>query len=109
MNKARFQIAKADIIRFFDELPTKIHRQSDIAGYLTKQREFWRLSFDTTTGKFIKLLIEAGRLAKFDFPFPPLTSARFVMLGERFPFTRSCKRSNRSAIFPIIQPSDFMV
>ena len=70
MNKARFQIAKADIIRFFDELPTKIHRQSDIAGYLTKQREFWRLSFDTTTGKFIKLLIEAGRLAKFDFPFP---------------------------------------
>ena len=71
MNRTRFQIAKPDIVRFFDELPTRIHRQSDIAGYLTKQRAFWRLSQDTTTRKFIKLLIEAGRLAEIDFPFPP--------------------------------------
>ena len=71
MNKTRFQIAKPDIVRFYDELPTKIHRQSDIAGHLAKQRAFWRLSLDTTNRKFIKLLIETGRLAEVDFHFPP--------------------------------------
>jgi hypothetical protein len=71
MNRTRFQIAKPDIVRFFDELPTKIHRQSDIAGHLTKQRDFWRLSQDTSARKFIKLLIDAGRLAEFKFAFPP--------------------------------------
>jgi hypothetical protein len=70
MNRTRFQIAKPDIVRFFDELPTRIHRQSDIAGYLTQQRAFWRLSQDTSTRKFIKLLIDDGRLAEIDFPFP---------------------------------------
>jgi hypothetical protein len=71
MNRTRFQIAKPDIIRFFDELPTKIHRQSDIAGHLTQQRNFWRLSQDTSTRKFIKLLIDVDRLAEFNFAFPP--------------------------------------
>ncbi len=71
MNKTRFQIAKPDIIRFFDELSTKIHRQSDIAGHLAQQRDFWRLSQDTTARKFIKLLSETGRLAEINFPFPP--------------------------------------
>jgi predicted transcriptional regulator of viral defense system len=71
MNRTRFQIAKPDIIRFFDELPAKIHRQSDIAGYLSQQRTFWRLSQETSSRKFIKLLIDAGRLVEFIFPFPP--------------------------------------
>ena len=71
MNKTRFQIAKPDIVRFFDELPTRIHRQSDIARHLSKQRDFWRISQDTTARKFINLLIDAGRLAEIKFPFPP--------------------------------------
>jgi len=71
MNKSRFQIAKPDIIRFFDELPSRIHRTSDIAGHLVKQRDFWRLSRDTSSRKFIKLLIETGRLKEIIFPFPP--------------------------------------
>jgi len=70
MNRTRFQIAKPDVIRFFDELPTRIHRQSDIAEHLGQQREFWRLTQDTTTRKFIKQLIEAGRLTETIFPFP---------------------------------------
>ena len=71
MNRTRFQIAKPDIIRFFDDLPTRIHRQTDIASHLTQQRTFWRLSQDISSRKFIKLLIDAGRLAEIDFGFPP--------------------------------------
>ncbi len=48
MNRTRFQIAKPDILRFFDEHSTKIHRQKDNAGHLTQQRNFWRLSQDTS-------------------------------------------------------------
>jgi hypothetical protein len=70
MNRTRFQIAKPDILRFFDELPTRIHRQKDIAGHLTQQREFWRLSQDMSATKFIKQLIETGGLTEFNFPFP---------------------------------------
>jgi predicted transcriptional regulator of viral defense system len=70
MNQTRFQIAKPDIIRFFDKLPAKIHRLTDIAGYLAQQRAFWRLSQSTTARKFSRQLIDAGQLMEFDFPFP---------------------------------------
>lgn len=70
MNRTRFQIATPDIIRYFDELPTRIHRLSDIAEHLRQQREFWRLTLDMSTRKFIKELIEMGHLAETIFPFP---------------------------------------
>ncbi|MGO8766673.1 MAG: type IV toxin-antitoxin system AbiEi family antitoxin domain-containing protein [Limisphaerales bacterium] len=70
MNQTRFQIARPDIIRFYDELPIRIHRQSDIAEHLKQQREFWRLTQNTTARKFIRLLIENGRLRETKFPFP---------------------------------------
>jgi hypothetical protein len=70
MDKTRFQIAKPDILRFFDELPNRIHRQSDIAAHLSQQRAFWRLTESTTTRQFIKLLMEAGKLTEIAFPFP---------------------------------------
>jgi hypothetical protein len=70
MNLSRFQIAKNDIIRFFDDLPTRIHRLSDIRRYLTEQRAFWRLAQYTKTSHFIAFLQSTGRLSKIEFPFP---------------------------------------
>jgi hypothetical protein len=71
MNRSRFQIAKLDIFRFFDELPTRVHRLSDLRRYVNDQRGFWRLARHTTANHFINFLMDAGRLSKIDFPFPP--------------------------------------
>jgi hypothetical protein len=71
MNRSRFQIAKLDIFRFFDELPTRVHRLSEIRRHLIDQRGFWRLAQHTTANHLINFLTDAGRLSKVDFPFPP--------------------------------------
>jgi hypothetical protein len=71
MNRSRLQIAKPDILRFFDEKPTSVHRLSDIRRYLSEQRGFWRLAQHTTANHLITFLIDSGKLSKFDFPFPP--------------------------------------
>jgi hypothetical protein len=70
MNKTRLSIARPDIIRYFDQLPEKVHRQKDIARHLDAQRAFWRLALSTTTQNFIRYLIDSAKLAKIVFPFP---------------------------------------
>jgi hypothetical protein len=69
--KSRIQIARPDILRFFDELPPKIHRKADLARYLAEQRSFWRLTQETTAARFIDFLLQSTRLRKIEFPFPP--------------------------------------
>ncbi len=68
--RSRIQIAKPDILRYFAELPQKVHRRIDIAHHLAEQRGFWRLTQAQTTDDFIKFLIGTGSLWKADFPFP---------------------------------------
>jgi predicted transcriptional regulator of viral defense system len=70
MNRSRFHVATPQIVRFFDGLPIKIHRRSDIAEHLSQQRSAWRLSEPTSTQKFMELLVKAGHLAEIIFPFP---------------------------------------
>lgn len=69
MNRARIQIAKPDILKLFDELPQKVHKQSELAKILARERSFWRLTQSTTTNDFIKFLIASGKLQKIVFPF----------------------------------------
>ena len=70
MNKSRIQIARPDIIRYFDELPSKVLHHADLARILNEQRTFWRLTLDTSTTTFIRFLIDSGKLSVFEFPFP---------------------------------------
>jgi hypothetical protein len=70
MNKARIQIAKPDITKFFDEQPGKVWRQRDIAKILAEHRSFWRLTQGTTTSDFIAFLVTSAKLSKVIFPFP---------------------------------------
>jgi hypothetical protein len=80
MNRSRIQIAKPDIIKFFEELPEKVFRYSDLARNLTEQRSFWRLAQGTTTHDFIKFLISAAKLSEIVFPFlePYYREVRYV-------------------------------
>jgi hypothetical protein len=70
MNKARIQIAKPDIIRYFDELPQTVYLAKELSRHLSEQRQFWRLAQNTTTATFVEFLIKSGKLSKTAFPFP---------------------------------------
>jgi hypothetical protein len=78
MNRTRIQIARPDIIRHFDQLPTKILTRADIAAVLAQQRGFWRLTQKTYLSTFIKFLIQHAKLRRLDFPFPHRHDHRYV-------------------------------
>lgn len=67
MGKSRIQIARPDIIRYFDELPSKVLHHADLARILNGQRAFWRLTLGTSTTTFVRFLIDSGKLSVFEF------------------------------------------
>ncbi len=70
MTKARIQIAKADIVAYFDSLKPPVLRFKEIAAILSENRGFWRLAKSTRTDEFIKFLSQNSKLKKFEFKFP---------------------------------------
>jgi predicted transcriptional regulator of viral defense system len=78
VNKTRIQIAKPDIVRYFDERAQKVFKLADIADIVAEQRGFWRLTQNTFTGTFIKFLTEHSNLRRIDFPFPYRGEHRYV-------------------------------
>ncbi len=70
MSKSRIEAAKADIFRYFAQLPTRVHRISEIASYLEQERDKWRLPASLTTRAFMRFLTEEGELSEIIFPFP---------------------------------------
>jgi hypothetical protein len=78
MTTARIQIAKPDIIRFFDALPQRIFKLNELATILSQQREFWRLAQRTNTRDFIDFLIDQTKLQHLDFPFPYRPEHRYT-------------------------------
>lgn len=69
MNKTRIQIAKPDIIKFFNTYPQKVLRQSEISSILAQNRNHWRLTQRTSTLNFIAFLMESAKLSRIVFPF----------------------------------------
>ena len=78
MNNARIQIAKPDIIAYFDNHAPSVLKLTDVAAILSKERKFWRLAQSTTTQNFIQFLIENAKLRRLDFPFPYRGEQRYV-------------------------------
>lgn len=78
MNKTRIQIAKPDIVAYFDKHASHVLKLTEIAAILTRERTFWRLAQRTTTQQFIKFLTEHAKLKRLDFPFPYRAEIRYV-------------------------------
>lgn len=78
MNSTRIQIAKPDIVRFFDEQMPSVMGLKDIAAALSQQRAFWRLAQRTNTQAFIRFLISHAKLKRLDFPFPYRNEHRYA-------------------------------
>ena len=81
MTNIRLQIAKQDIVRFFEAQPNKVFTRSQIIQILSRSREFWRVSDSTTVNKFITFLLEETKLKEIKFAFPSRREIRY-MWGE---------------------------
>ncbi len=78
MNQSRIQIAKADIVAYFEGSSARAFRLSDLATILTSQRDFWRLAQNTTAQDFARFLSEHAKLKRLDFPFPYRKETRYA-------------------------------
>ncbi|TDK59548.1 hypothetical protein E2I14_18790 [Sapientia aquatica] len=78
MNRSRIQIAKQDIVSYFDELPNPVLKLKEIRTILSDQRAFWRLAQNTTGEQFIGFLVKHSKLKLFEFPFPQRAEKCYV-------------------------------
>jgi hypothetical protein len=78
MSRSRMQIAKADIVSYFDALPNHVLKLKDIRAALSEQRNFWRLAQNTTSAQFISFLEKHSKLKPYDFPFPQRSEKCFA-------------------------------
>jgi len=66
----RFQVAKRDIVDFFEEYNKDIFSYSEISLILNQNRKFWRLPESQSTFKFIDQLTTFTKLKRYEFDFP---------------------------------------
>jgi predicted transcriptional regulator of viral defense system len=76
--KSRIKIAQKDIIKYFEGLPDKVLKRSDIDNILSSERDFWRLTKSMTTGDFIGFLVKNSKLRQVEFPFPNRKEVRYI-------------------------------
>lgn len=77
-SRSRIQIAKPDIIRYFDELPSHVLKLKEIQAIVANQRAFWRLAQNTTAQDFIGFLRDHAKLHQIEFAFPQRTEQCYV-------------------------------
>ena len=80
-DRSRLQIAKPDILAYFEALPPVI-RPKQLMGALSREREGWRLAQRTTIRDFIAFLKKQGKLQEHKFAFPHQSETLYVW-GER--------------------------
>lgn len=78
MNRTRIQIAKADIVKYFDDRPLHVLKLKDIRAVLASQRAFWRLAQSTTAEDLITFLKKHSKLRGIEFPFPQRPESCYV-------------------------------
>jgi hypothetical protein len=78
MAETRIKIAKADIIKNFEESTYNIYKRSDIDRILEDNRSFWRLRRAMTVDEFIKFLLQDTKLKKVSFDFPNRKIIKYV-------------------------------
>lgn len=78
MNRSRIQIAKPDIVKHFDGLPSKVLKLKDIRASFSEQRAFWRLAQNTTVSHFIAFLRNHSKLRVIEFEFPQRSETCYV-------------------------------
>lgn len=78
MTKSRFQIAKSDIVAYFEDKGNNVYNINDITGILDDRRRFWRLPVNLTSEDFAKSLTTYTKLKPYDFEFTSKYIQRFT-------------------------------
>jgi hypothetical protein len=78
LRETRLSIAKRDIVKHFEGLPTRIFTRSQVDNILSEQRGFWRLGESMTAHKFIEFLIDKTELRSLKFEFPSRPMIRYT-------------------------------
>ncbi|MGA0569980.1 hypothetical protein ACO2Q9_04595 [Variovorax sp. VNK109] len=78
MAQSRIQIAKADIVRYFNALPAHVLKLREIQAIVSEQRAFWRLAQNMTASQFIGFLKTHSKLTELTFPFPQRPETVYV-------------------------------
>jgi ribosomal protein S9 len=63
---SRIQIARADIVKFFEGLPKRIFWPGEIAAILSNNRDVWRLSQSMKISEFTEFLVDKTFLRQVD-------------------------------------------
>ncbi|MGA2323204.1 MAG: hypothetical protein ABSG22_05090 [Sedimentisphaerales bacterium] len=71
----RIQIAKKDIIKYFDNHPKRVFDKAEVSGIYEENRPYWRLAKSMSVEKFIDFLVKNNKLkiVKFKFPVRAIT------------------------------------
>ena len=76
-DRSRLQIAKPDILAYFEALPPVI-RPKQMMGILARERAGWRLAQRTTIRDFLAFLKKQGKLREHRFAFPHQPETLYV-------------------------------
>ena len=71
MRQSNFNLAKQSIISFFNSQDKQAYSFSDISHILSQNRNFWKLSKNTTTPELIRQLVRAELLTPLILQFSP--------------------------------------
>src|ERR1700733_12801400 len=61
---SRIEIAKPDIVKFFDESSRRVYNKSELTRILMSNRGFWRLTQGAGVNYFITFLTENSKLTE---------------------------------------------
>jgi hypothetical protein len=78
MSETRIRIAKADIVKAFDERGVRVLTKGDIDAILEENREFWRLRQTMSAEEFIRFLVHDTKMQKVALDFPHRKVLRYV-------------------------------
>ena len=73
----RFEIAKKDIFKAFEDENQKVFMLLEISRILMENHDFWRLPIKMTARKFIGELIKYKKMKKSEFKFPSTKIVRY--------------------------------
>jgi len=76
--KSHFQIAKSDIVKYFESQGNNVYTINDISMILDNHRKFWQLPIGLTAEDFAKLLVAYTPLKLHNFMFASKIILRFT-------------------------------
>jgi predicted transcriptional regulator of viral defense system len=74
----RIQIAKSDIVDYFDSLEKKIFARAELNGVFLAKRNFWRLAKSMSVEKFLEFMLLKTKLKRMQLNFPNRQIIRFI-------------------------------